>query len=85
MRLGNLKKVWKTETGPSQGDNGLEVPNLHSLKFYNITITAIDFQKLYFKNEGYLTLKNESLNSLYSIMKVGIFRVYKTSESRRTP
>ena len=46
--------------------------------------TITNFQKLNFKNEVYLTLKNKSLYSLYSIVKVWPdFRVYDTSESRK--
>ena len=52
-------------------EHGLEVPNLPCPKFYKIRNTIINFQKLDFKNEVYLTLKNESLYSLYSIVKVG--------------
>ena len=52
-------------------DHSLEVPDLHCLKSYKIRITFINFQKMNFKNEVYLTLKNKSLYSLYSIMKVG--------------
>ena len=42
----------------------LEVPNQHCLKSYKIGITITNFQKLNFKNEVYLTLKNKSLYSL---------------------
>ena len=49
-------------------ENGLEIPKLQS---YKIVITITNFQKLNFKNEVYITLKNKSLFSLYSIMKVG--------------
>ena len=51
-------------------EHGLEVPNLHCTKSYKIRNTIIIFQKLNYKNEVYMTLKNKSLYSLYSIMKV---------------
>ena len=75
-------KVWKTWTGPSRG--GRAWSNLHCLKSYKIRNTITNFQKLNFKNEVYLTLKNESLYSLYFIVKNIGFRAYETSESRRT-
>ena len=52
-------------------EHDLEVPNLHCPKSYKIRNTINNFQKLNFKNEVYMTLKNKSLYSLYSIMKVG--------------
>ena len=52
-------------------EHGLEVPNLHCPKSYKIRKTINNFQKLNFKNEVYMTLKNKSLYSLYSIMRVG--------------
>ena len=52
-------------------EHGLEVPNLHCPKSYKIRYTINNFQKLNFKSEVYMTLKNKSLYSLYSIMKVG--------------
>ena len=51
-------------------EHGLGVPNLHRLKSYKIGITFTNFQKLNFKNEVYLTLRNKNLYSLYSIVKV---------------
>ena len=42
-------------------EHGLEVSNLHCLKSYKIRSTITNFQKLNFKNELYLTLKNKSL------------------------
>ena len=56
-------------------EHGLEVPNLHCPKSYKIRITINNFQKLNFKNDLYMTLKNRSLYSLYSIMKVGFLGV----------
>ena len=56
----NLTKVWKTWTGLLLGP-----------KFYKIRNTINNFQKMNFKHEVYMTLKNNSLYSLYSIMKVG--------------
>ena len=56
-------------------EHGLEVPNLHCPKSYKIRNTINNFQKLNFKNEVYMTLKNKSLYSLYSIMKVGFLGV----------
>ena len=41
--------------------HGLEVPNLHSLKSYNIAITTTIFQKLNLKNEVSSILDSEEL------------------------
>ena len=54
-------------------EHGVEVPNLHCPKFYKIRNTINNFQKLNFKNEVYLTLRNKSLYRLYSIAKVEFY------------
>ena len=66
-------KEWKTWTGPSQvgrvwsrGPKSALSKILQNKEHY---ITNLHKPK--FKNEAYLTLKNKSLNSLCSIMKVG--------------
>ena len=56
-------------------EHGVEVPNLHCPKSYKIRNTINNFQKLNFKNEVYMTLKNKGLYSLYSVMKVGFLGV----------
>ena len=53
-------------------EHGLEVPNLLCPKSYKIRNSITNFQKLNFKNEVYLTLKNKSLYSLYSVGKLGV-------------
>ena len=66
-------------------ENGLEVPNLLCPKSYKIRNTINNFQKPNFKNEVYMTLKNKSLYSLYSIMKVGFSGVDLESQSLGKP
>ena len=76
--------MWKTWTGHSGVvEHGLEVPNLRCPKSYQIRNTITNFQKLNFKNEVYLTLKNESLFHSKKWVLGPDFRVYDTSESRK--
>ena len=67
MLMRNLMKVWMTWTGPSRVGRAWS----RGPKSYKIRNTIINSQKMNFKNEVYLTLKNKILYWLYSIVKVG--------------
>ena len=68
----NLTKVWKTWAGLLLGP-----------KFYKIRNTINNFQKLNFKSEVYLFLKNKSLYSIHFIAKGGFLEPHSWLENVR--